>query len=117
MVRSRPGSTSSVSSQRALRVSTWHTAICTLFTIALAAEVRTSRLQSFILARYAAQLTYDIGPGPSSRIVFPSSGPHDQQLGYTHLPEFTRRLLSRGFGTVSYTHLRAHETPEHLVCR
>ena len=23
----------------------------------------------------------------------------------------------RRFGTVSYTHLRAHETPEHLVCR
>src|SRR5678815_4083395 len=22
-----------------------------------------------------------------------------------------------GIGTVSYTHLRAHETPEHLVCR
>src|SRR5678815_796097 len=22
-----------------------------------------------------------------------------------------------GSGTVSYTHLRAHETPEHLVCR
>eukprot|EP00658_Telonema_sp_P-2_P023502 TRINITY_DN19423_c0_g1_i4.p1 TRINITY_DN19423_c0_g1~~TRINITY_DN19423_c0_g1_i4.p1 ORF type:complete len:105 (+),score=25.49 TRINITY_DN19423_c0_g1_i4:475-789(+) len=25
-------------------------------------------------------------------------------------------VLSRS-GTVSYTHLRAHETPEHLVCR
>eukprot|EP00658_Telonema_sp_P-2_P064171 TRINITY_DN53068_c0_g1_i1.p1 TRINITY_DN53068_c0_g1~~TRINITY_DN53068_c0_g1_i1.p1 ORF type:complete len:100 (-),score=36.43 TRINITY_DN53068_c0_g1_i1:29-328(-) len=23
----------------------------------------------------------------------------------------------RGAGAVSYTHLRAHETPEHLVCR
>src|SRR5678815_5939368 len=23
----------------------------------------------------------------------------------------------RGFPSVSYTHLRAHETPEHLVCR
>src|SRR5678816_311323 len=25
--------------------------------------------------------------------------------------------LLEEFGTVSYTHLRAHETPEHLVCR
>src|SRR5678816_195274 len=25
--------------------------------------------------------------------------------------------LEHGVGTVSYTHLRAHETPEHLVCR
>ena len=24
---------------------------------------------------------------------------------------------SRTYDTVSYTHLRAHETPEHLVCR
>src|SRR5678815_6118003 len=28
-------------------------------------------------------------------------------------PRFTSRILS----PVSYTHLRAHETPEHLVCR
>src|SRR5678816_4271250 len=26
-------------------------------------------------------------------------------------------LTPGGRGTVSYTHLRAHETPEHLVCR
>src|SRR5678816_3163571 len=26
-------------------------------------------------------------------------------------------LVERGRETVSYTHLRAHETPEHLVCR
>ena len=26
-------------------------------------------------------------------------------------------LVAEGFITVSYTHLRAHETPEHLVCR
>src|SRR5678816_1231535 len=25
-------------------------------------------------------------------------------------------LLEDGIGAVSYTHLRAHETPEHLVC-
>src|SRR5678816_1737078 len=26
-------------------------------------------------------------------------------------------IVALGTGTVSYTHLRAHETPEHLVCR
>ena len=30
---------------------------------------------------------------------------------------FTRQLLLLGARAVSYTHLRAHETPEHLVCR
>src|SRR5678815_3852201 len=29
----------------------------------------------------------------------------------------TRRGPGEGRGAVSYTHLRAHETPEHLVCR
>ena len=29
--------------------------------------------------------------------MFPSSGPHDQQLGYSRLPEFTQRLLLRGY--------------------
>src|SRR5678816_2297723 len=28
-----------------------------------------------------------------------------------------RRWLLQGHKAVSYTHLRAHETPEHLVCR
>src|SRR5678815_6183870 len=27
------------------------------------------------------------------------------------------RILTSALRTVSYTHLRAHETPEHLVCR
>src|SRR5678816_746250 len=30
---------------------------------------------------------------------------------------FTRRRVRARFDPVSYTHLRAHETPEHLVCR
>src|SRR5678815_1260472 len=34
------------------------------------------------------------------------------------LPRFARTLArSQRLAAVSYTHLRAHETPEHLVCR
>eukprot|EP00658_Telonema_sp_P-2_P070171 TRINITY_DN59770_c0_g1_i2.p1 TRINITY_DN59770_c0_g1~~TRINITY_DN59770_c0_g1_i2.p1 ORF type:complete len:136 (-),score=12.97 TRINITY_DN59770_c0_g1_i2:93-500(-) len=29
----------------------------------------------------------------------------------------TRLAMAKVLGAVSYTHLRAHETPEHLVCR
>ena len=29
----------------------------------------------------------------------------------------TAKIVQDTFKTVSYTHLRAHETPEHLVCR
>ena len=83
--------------QRSPRRQTWLILLCALLALAIIDEVRTSRLQSSILTRYAARLTYDIGAGPSSRIVFPSSGPHDQQLGYSRLPEFTHRLLLRGY--------------------
>src|SRR5678815_5221291 len=34
-----------------------------------------------------------------------------------HLILATSILLNIGITPVSYTHLRAHETPEHLVCR
>eukprot|EP00658_Telonema_sp_P-2_P051170 TRINITY_DN39204_c0_g1_i1.p1 TRINITY_DN39204_c0_g1~~TRINITY_DN39204_c0_g1_i1.p1 ORF type:complete len:131 (+),score=37.19 TRINITY_DN39204_c0_g1_i1:113-505(+) len=52
-------------------------------------------------------------------------GPHDVLLHRPHLLELPLEvgLLSLGRGNVgtdgavSYTHLRAHETPEHLVCR
>src|SRR5678816_791667 len=42
-------------------------------------------------------------------------------VGFT-LEGFTKQqqngvVLTTGFTAVSYTHLRAHETPEHLVCR
>ena len=98
MLESRPASTPPVgSNQRSPRWRTWLILLCALLALAVVDEVRTSRLQSSVLTRYAAQLTYDIGAGPSSRIVFPSSGPHDQQLGYSRLPEFTHRLLLRGY--------------------
>src|SRR5678816_4934945 len=33
------------------------------------------------------------------------------------MPETLRQAAQAGIKVVSYTHLRAHETPEHLVCR
>src|SRR5678815_3637314 len=39
-----------------------------------------------------------------------------EMLGRTGRAEW-RRQLSAHVEAVSYTHLRAHETPEHLVCR
>src|SRR5678815_46056 len=44
------------------------------------------------------------------------------QIGRDHRYDrfgYRRResILQQGTGSVSYTHLRAHETPEHLVCR
>src|SRR5678815_5065208 len=60
-------------------------------------------------------------------VIFPEStvGPlleairpdvHCKGTDYT-LDSVPERDVVRGYGAVSYTHLRAHETPEHLVCR
>src|SRR5678816_628951 len=41
----------------------------------------------------------------------------DRLAELSALFHFAGRLHLLGRGEVSYTHLRAHETPEHLVCR
>jgi membrane peptidoglycan carboxypeptidase len=64
---------------------------------ALAYEYRTSALQAWLFSRWAARLTYTIGPGPSPQIAFPEAGPFDQRLGYTRIPEFQRRLEAQGY--------------------
>jgi len=60
-------------------------------------EVRTSALQSRLFSWWAGRLTYTLEPGPSPRIAFPRTGPLDQRLGYTRIPEFSRRLQERGY--------------------
>ncbi|MGL4830022.1 MAG: transglycosylase domain-containing protein [Vibrio sp.] len=68
---------------------------------ALFHEMETSTLQSREISRYAAGLTYQVEPGVSDKITFPSYGPFDQRLGYVALPNIQERLLQRGF-TVSH---------------
>ncbi|EOX4225965.1 transglycosylase domain-containing protein, partial [Vibrio cholerae] len=64
---------------------------------ALFHEMETSTLQSREISRYAAGLTYQVEPGASDKIAFPSYGPFDQRLGYVALPNIQDRLLQRGF--------------------
>src|SRR5678815_797833 len=66
-------------------------------------ELPSSTLQARYLSELGSQLSFTVEPGPSPLIRYPTTGPYDLRLGYV--------------GPVSYTHLRAHETPEHLVCR
>ncbi|HEU0007815.1 MAG TPA: glycosyl transferase family 51, partial [Terriglobia bacterium] len=68
-----------------------------VFTLAVTNEVRTSALQSRVFSYWASQTTYAVAPGASSSIVFPQSGPFDLRLGYSQIPDFQRRLESKGF--------------------
>jgi membrane peptidoglycan carboxypeptidase len=60
-------------------------------------EFRTAALEARILAKIASDMKYTVEPGPSSRIAFPRGGPLDERRGYSRLPDFSKRLESRGF--------------------
>eukprot|EP00658_Telonema_sp_P-2_P068626 TRINITY_DN57573_c0_g1_i1.p2 TRINITY_DN57573_c0_g1~~TRINITY_DN57573_c0_g1_i1.p2 ORF type:complete len:100 (+),score=25.16 TRINITY_DN57573_c0_g1_i1:150-449(+) len=60
------------------------------------------------------KIDYKIRPGePNTGFTFSSS------VVGGNVPKEFFPAIEKGFKsmTVSYTHLRAHETPEHLVCR
>ncbi|MBT8766795.1 transglycosylase domain-containing protein [Metapseudomonas boanensis] len=65
--------------------------------VAISYEMRTSKLQSHEISRYAASLDYSLENGPSDAIQFPGDGPFDRRLGYAHLPQMLERLQKRGF--------------------
>lgn len=82
----------------------WRWLFCFIFLLCLAAvialvgyEMKTSRLQSQEISRYAATLTYQLEPGPSKQIAFPDDGPFDKRLGYVLMPMIQERLVQRGY--------------------
>ncbi|MGP0172180.1 transglycosylase domain-containing protein [Pseudomonas sp. NCHU5208] len=60
-------------------------------------ELRSAHFQSRELSRYAATLTYQLAPGPSPAIIYPSDGPFDKRQGYAYLPLLLERLQQRDF--------------------
>src|SRR5678816_1732596 len=76
-----------------------------------------SLLRLTIIASFVVLLTFATtipNRGVGSRaIVFNGSN----QYARVTLPNSAPWTSLGSFKTVSYTHLRAHETPEHLVCR
>jgi membrane peptidoglycan carboxypeptidase len=60
-------------------------------------EARASWLQARYFTHQAAQLTSELGDGPSDRIRFPGDGPHDRRFGYSRLPAALQSASDRGF--------------------
>ncbi len=60
-------------------------------------EAQTSRLQAHYLSNLAQGLTYKVEPGPSSALSFPQPAPYDDRLGYSHIPDFVKRLGVQGY--------------------
>jgi len=64
-------------------------------------EARASWLQARYFTSQAAQLTSELGDGPSDRIRFPGDGPHDRRFGYSRLPVALQTAAEQGFRIVA----------------
>lgn len=62
-----------------------------------AIELRSSWLQSRILTAISRRMTFAVLPGRSESIRYTRSGPYDERLGYSRIPEFVQRTESRGY--------------------
>ncbi|MBD1588061.1 transglycosylase domain-containing protein [Pseudomonas typographi] len=60
-------------------------------------EMYNSRLQAREFSRLAASLGWQLRPGASDAVVYPSNGPFDERLGYSHLGAFLERLQKRNY--------------------
>ncbi len=64
----------------------------------MAWEFLTSDLQARYFSSVAAKMTYTVRPGPSKHIWFPDpGGPYDVRMGYSRLPDFSKRLEANGW--------------------
>jgi membrane peptidoglycan carboxypeptidase len=60
-------------------------------------EMRTSHYQAEYFSKIAAGFRFKLGEGPSKSIRFPKTGPYDERLGYSKIPEYTKLLTQQNF--------------------
>ncbi len=71
--------------------------VAVAFAFAAARELARSELQSRWIAPFARAASFEVGPGATPDLWFPSAGPYDERLGYTRLPQMLTRLAARGY--------------------
>src|SRR5271169_3373946 len=72
-------------------------AMLLLLAILLGLEMKSSWLESHVLASIATRLTFSLENGATDAIQYSSAGPYDKRLGYSRLPKFLARLKASGF--------------------
>jgi membrane peptidoglycan carboxypeptidase len=60
-------------------------------------EMHTSRFQAQFFSKIGKGLSFKLEKGSSPAIRFPKTGPYDERLGYSKIPEFSKLLTSRDF--------------------
>ncbi|SMF23431.1 transglycosylase domain-containing protein [Pseudogulbenkiania subflava] len=87
---------SSISAKRVVSVTLLVTIPIVVFLVL--DEFHSSRWQAKFLTRLGQELTFQVAPGKSNSIRYPTrGGPYDQRLGYANLPNYVERLQARGF--------------------
>src|SRR5690348_8491961 len=59
---------------------------------AAVSEMRSGHFQAALFSWLARGMTFAVENGPSPAIEFPKTGPYDERLGYTRLPDFISSL-------------------------
>ena len=75
--------------------------IVTLITFCLIGEINSSIFQAHFLSKLTEQMTYKLGAGESKSNISAPRGPYDLRLGYTFLPDFSRKLKANNFDVAS----------------
>ena len=68
-----------------------------LLGLAVYAESRTSYLEALLFSHLNVGMNVALQPGPNQSIRFPKSGPYDERLGYSALPDFIASLTERRY--------------------
>ena len=77
----------------------WAAALAVLLLLAwgVAAETRSSFLQSRVFSWLTRDMNFSLAAGASDAIIFPKYGPYDERLGYAELPRFIHSLEEHHF--------------------
>src|SRR5260370_31416903 len=68
-----------------------------LLGLAVYAGTGTSYVEALLFSHLNSGMNVALPPGPSESIRFPKSGPYDERLGYSQLPDFIASLTERRY--------------------
>ncbi len=72
-------------------------AVAVLAVLVVVFELKFSWIQSQLFSSLASRASFRVEPGPSRAIVFPSTGPLNERLGYSRIPGLIDRLQGSGY--------------------
>lgn len=78
-------------------------------------ELVSSGWQAYYLSRLAKELTFQTEPGPNPSLYFPRTGPYDERLGYTRLPQVLKKLSGEAYGFIVSAQARVSKKMEELT--